>query len=55
MTEDPASIKIVTDLFHDGGIGRDLAYTDLSISIIEKGIRKLETAGMPLRESLDVE
>lgn len=53
ITEDVASIKMAGDLLSDGEIGRDLCYIDL-FTVLEKGIRKLKTAGMPLREFLDV-
>lgn len=54
MTEDGASIKVAEELLRNGDIARVLTYVIANFSVLEKAIMKLETAGMPLRKSLDV-
>lgn len=53
MNEGAASIKMVSGLLSDGVIERDPAYGDANLSVLRKGVKKLKTAGMRLRESLD--
>lgn len=51
MTLYPSSITITREIISDGDIERDVAYIDANFRVIEKGIMRLETEGVPQRNA----
>lgn len=53
-SDDAASIRRAKELFQDNGLLRDLAFIHANFAHIAQAITRLETAGLPLTDSLSI-